>query len=54
MTQVIVYVMTGKSNFDKVTDANLKKFLQTGTNPDKTKRFQSLQEMRVEFYKMQL
>lgn len=54
LTQVIVYVMTGKSNFDKVTNANLKKFLQIGTNPDKTKRFQSLQEMRVEFYKMQL
>ena len=52
LTQVVIYVMTGKSNFDKVTDVNLKRFLHKGTNPDKTKRFQSIQEMRDEFYKI--
>lgn len=49
LTQVIVYVMTGKTNFDKITNIQLKNFLQKGTNSDKTQRFQTLAEMRQAF-----
>ncbi len=52
LTQVIVFVMTGKSKFDKLKDEKLKAFLLKGTNPDKTKRFQSLDEMRQVFLSM--
>ena len=49
LTQVVIFVMTGKSNFDKLKNEALKTFLSKGTNPDKTRRFQSLNEMRQAF-----
>lgn len=49
LTQVIIFVMTGKTNFDNLKEEKLKLYLLQGTNPDKTKRFQSLDEMRQAF-----
>lgn len=49
LTQVIIFIMTGKSYFDKLKNEALKTFLSKGTNPDKTRRFQSLDEMRQAF-----
>lgn len=49
LTQVIIFVMTGKTNFDKINNEKLRSFLVKGMNPDKTKRFQTLDEMRQTF-----
>lgn len=49
LTQVIIFVMTGKTNFDNLKEEKLRAYLLQGTNPDKTKRFQSLDEMRQAF-----
>lgn len=50
LTQVIVFVMTGKINFDKLKNERLKSFLSKGTNSDKSKRFQTIDEMRKSFF----
>ena len=45
LTRVIYYVLTGKTNTDKITDQNLKNFVETGLNADKSKRFQNVSAM---------
>lgn len=45
ITLLFVYIMTGKSNWAKVSDPTIKAFMSKGTNPDKTKRFQTLDEL---------
>lgn len=45
LTRVIYYVLTGKTNTDKITNQNLKHFVETGLNVDKSKRFQNVSEM---------
>lgn len=54
LTLLCVYVCTGKTNFATVKENNLIEFMKKGTNPDRTKRFQSLEEMKkalVEYFK---
>ena len=45
LTRVIYYVLTGKTNIDKIANPNLKYFVETGLNVDKNKRFQNVSEM---------
>lgn len=45
MTLLFAYVMTGKSNWAKIDNPTIKAFMNKGTNPDKTKRFQTLDEI---------
>lgn len=45
MTLLFAYVMTGKSNWTKIDNPTIKTFMNKGTNPDKTKRFQTLDEL---------
>ena len=45
LTRVIYYVLTGKTNIDKIANPNLKHFVETGLNVDKNKRFQNVSEM---------
>lgn len=45
LTRVIYYVLTGKTNTDKIADQNLKDFVETGLNADKSKRFQNVSAM---------
>lgn len=45
MTLLFAYVMTGKSNWAKIDNPAIKAFMNKGTNPDKTKRFQTLDEL---------
>lgn len=45
MTLLFAYVMTGKSNWAKIDNPTIKAFMNKGTNPDKTKRFQTLDEL---------
>ncbi len=50
LTQTIVFVLTGKSHFDKIKDEKILEFLHKGTNPNKEQRFQSISEMEKAFY----
>ena len=45
LTRVIYFVMTGKSNTEKITNQNLRAFVEKGLNPDKIKRFQNIRDM---------
>lgn len=45
ITLLFVFIMTGKSNWAKITDPHVISFMNKGTNPDKTKRFQTLDEL---------
>lgn len=46
LTRLVVFILTGKNNYDKIRDAKIKSFLAKGTNPDKSKRFQTIDELR--------
>ena len=46
LTQLIGYIITGKTNFDKISSPIVRSFIKKGTNPDKTQRFQSLDELK--------
>ena len=45
LTRVIYFVMTGKTNTEKITNQNLRSFVEKGLNPDKAKRFQNIHDM---------
>ena len=45
LTRVIYFVMTGKTNTEKITNQNLRNFVERGLNPDKIKRFQNIRDM---------
>jgi serine/threonine-protein kinase len=45
ITLLFAYILTGKSNWAKIDDPTIKAFMTKGTNPDKTKRFQTLDEL---------
>lgn len=45
LTRVIYFVMTGKTNTEKITNQNLRAFVEKGLNPDKIIRFQNIRDM---------
>lgn len=45
ITLLFAYILTGKSNWAKITDPTIKTFISKGTDPEKSKRFQSLDEL---------
>lgn len=49
LTRIVYYIMTGKTNTEKVDNSKLKAFVEKGLNPDKSKRFQSVSEMLNDF-----
>lgn len=49
LTQVIVYIWTGKSNLSAIKDENIRAFIEKGMNSDKKQRYQSLEEMKADF-----
>ena len=49
LTRVIYFVMTGKTNTEKISNPNLRTFVERGLNPDKTKRFQNIRDMILAF-----
>lgn len=49
LTKLVAFILTGKVTADRITDANLKKFIEKGLSPDKEKRFKSVNEMEAEF-----
>lgn len=51
LTQVVVFIWTGKSNLSNIENPNIRSFFEKGMNADKAKRFQSLEEMKQDFLK---
>lgn len=49
LTRVIYFVMTGKTNTEKISNPSLRTFVERGLNPDKTKRFQNIRDMILAF-----
>lgn len=47
ITLLFSYILTGKTNWAKITDPAVKTFMEKGTNPDKTKRYQTLKELEM-------
>ena len=45
ITLLFSYILTGKTNWAKITDPAVKAFMEKGTYPDKTKRYQTLEEL---------
>lgn len=45
LTRLVYFVMTGKTNIDKISDPKLKSFVSKGLNVDKSKRFQTVYEI---------
>ena len=41
--------MTGKMNTNNIVNQSLKKFVEKGLNPDRSKRFKNVSEMKIEF-----
>lgn len=45
LTRIVYYVMTGKTNTDRITNPELKEFVTRGINADKSVRFKSVNEV---------
>lgn len=45
LTLVAYFVLTGKTNVVNIKETQIKAFVEKGTNPDKTKRFQNIREL---------
>ena len=39
------FILTGKTNIERQKEGMIKKFWETGTNPDRNKRFHSVREL---------
>lgn len=46
LTRLCYYILTGKTNIDRQKDGTIKAFWEKGTNPDKSKRFSSVDELK--------
>ena len=47
ITLLFAYILTGKTNWAKISDPIIKSFIEKGTNSDKSQRFQSLDELSI-------
>lgn len=45
ITLLVAFILTGKTNWSKITNPAIKKFMEKGTNPDKSLRYQTLDEL---------
>lgn len=45
ITLLFTYILTGKTNWYKIDNPIIKSFMTKGTNPDKSKRYQTLEEL---------
>lgn len=51
ITLLFAFIMTGKTNWAKIKEPTIKAFISKGTNPDISKRFQTLKELGDEAYR---
>lgn len=47
LTLLFSYILSGKKNPAKIDDKNIRKFMDKGTNADRGKRYQSLDELKI-------
>lgn len=52
LTRLLYFIMTGKTNTEKIKDNNLKIFVEKGLSSDKKLRFQTVLELAAEFRKI--
>ncbi len=52
LTRLLYFIMTGKTNAEKIKDNNLKIFVEKGLSSDKKQRFQTVLELAGEFRKI--
>lgn len=52
LTRLLYFIMTGKTNTEKIKDNNLKIFVEKGLSSDKKQRFQTVLELAGEFRKI--
>lgn len=53
ITRLVVFILTGRTNTSKIKNVQLKEFVVKGLNPDKTNRFQNIDELIEKFNKIQ-
>lgn len=46
LTHIVMFVLTGKQNFQDIKNKDLRAFLEKGQNPDASKRFRTITELR--------
>lgn len=51
LTLLIVYIITGKTNFSNIKDESIRVFMQKGTDSDKNKRYKNLDELKEAAFK---
>lgn len=49
LTRLLFFLMTGRTNIDKVSNLKIKEFVERGLNVDKSKRFQNVDELSQVF-----
>ena len=49
LTRLILFIMTGKTNLEKIRNPKIKAFVLKGTNGDINKRYKSIEEMKEHF-----
>lgn len=52
LTRLIMYILTGKTNLDKVKEKNIRDFVLKGLDADITNRYKSISEMKEHFDKL--
>lgn len=52
LTRLLYFIMTGKTNAERIKDSNLKLFVEKGLSSDKKERYQSVFELAEEFKKI--
>ena len=50
LTLLFAFILTGKINWSNIKDSNVRAFMDKGTDSDKTKRYQSLDELGKAIY----
>ena len=53
LTRVLFFIMTGRINFQRHLNGQIKDFIETGLSIDKSKRFQSISELSEAFRKIE-
>lgn len=52
ITRLVYFIMTGRTNTEKITNPSLRKFVAHGLSADKSARFQDINELIAEFNKI--
>lgn len=52
LTRLILFVMTGKTNLEKINDINIRNFVLKGTNGNVDQRYENVDEMKIDFNKI--